>query len=105
VHEAVLRLADGGDERAPGGAVTVALCGHWDHEGPCRWPHHGALRPSGATRTLRVVFAAPLEEEDGVRGRIERALRGDPGWSVLRSGPAEPAEDERELAGSLAGEP
>ena len=31
-HDAVLALAPGADERAPGAAITVALCGHWDHE-------------------------------------------------------------------------
>jgi len=31
-HEAVLVTEPDADVRAPGAAVTVALCGHWDHE-------------------------------------------------------------------------
>src|SRR5688572_4713476 len=37
-YQATVEL-DEGDVRAIGAAVTVALCGHWEHEGPCRWPH------------------------------------------------------------------
>src|SRR5580704_15625066 len=35
VHDAVVTMEAGGDERAPGAAITVALCGHWEHEPPC----------------------------------------------------------------------
>jgi hypothetical protein len=31
-HEAVLVMEPDADVRAPGAAVAVALCGHWDHE-------------------------------------------------------------------------
>jgi len=31
IYEAELDLVPGADPRAPGGAVTVALCGRWDH--------------------------------------------------------------------------
>ena len=59
VHSAQVRLEPGGDAGAPGAAVTVALCGHWEHDGPCRWPHHTAVRdPAGPELDLRVVFAA-----------------------------------------------
>ncbi|KQC37143.1 MULTISPECIES: hypothetical protein [Frankia] len=34
-HEFVLVLAPGGDERAPGAAITAALCGRWEHPPPC----------------------------------------------------------------------
>jgi hypothetical protein len=30
-HEAVLVMEPDADMRAPGAAITVALCGHWDH--------------------------------------------------------------------------
>ncbi len=57
VHEATVELADGADPRALGGAITVALCGHWEHEPPCPWPHHTDIsaveRPSGADRVRR----------------------------------------------------
>jgi hypothetical protein len=36
VHEATVELADGADPRALGGAITVAQCGHWEHDGACR---------------------------------------------------------------------
>jgi hypothetical protein len=96
VHEAVLELAAGADERAPGAAVTVALCGHWDHEGGCRWPHHTAVdaRPGRSVR-VRTLFACASEDEGQVRERISAALRtgrlttgaGVSRWSVVRQGP------------------
>lgn len=52
MHRAELILDDEADERAPGGAVTVALCGHWDHEGPCQWPHNNAIDDVGLSRNL-----------------------------------------------------
>ena len=72
--------------------MTVALCGHWDHEGECRWPHLSTIEeePHGAYR-LRVDFDAPVEEVDEVIGAIEagletRYLRGPDGrettWTV-----------------------
>ena len=75
VHEADVVLEPGGDERAIGGAVTVELCGHWEHEPPCRWPHHTLTRPgdTGATH-VRVDFTCAPQEEPDVRRRIETAL-------------------------------
>ena len=75
-HEAVHRvvLAPGSDERAPGGAITVELCGQWDHEGECRWPHHTAVERDGDTLVVRTAFDAPAGDAAGVRSRIERAL-------------------------------
>jgi hypothetical protein len=47
-HDAVVELAADGDDRAPGGAITVALCGSWSHEPPCPLaPHHTAAERSG----------------------------------------------------------
>lgn len=65
----------GGDVRAPGAAITVALCGHWEHQPPCPLaPHHtGAQRSDGQVR-LRVLFAAEPSAEAEVRHRIEAAL-------------------------------
>src|SRR5690242_10149389 len=74
-HDAVLTMEPGGDERAPGAAVTVALCGHWEHEPPCPLaPHHIAAERSGDEVRLRVLFAAEPDAEDEVRRRIEAAL-------------------------------
>ena len=78
------------DPAAIGAAVTTALCGHWEHDGPCRWPHNSAV--DGAT--FRTVFVAPADEAGEVRRRIEAALRGSGGWSVgaVRARAVSPAE-------------
>jgi hypothetical protein len=110
-HDAVLTLDDGGDERAPGGAITVALCGSWSHEPPCPLaPHHTAARRDGGEVTLRVLFAADPEQEQRVRGLVEEALtRGegeDPdgvrtSWRLLRSAPSPVRNEERDHADRL----
>ena len=82
VHEAAIDLADGADPRAPGGAITVALCGHWDHEPPCRWPHHTDITPDGGRHVVRTVFTVSPDEEPAVRQRIVDALE-----SGRQSGP------------------
>ena len=70
-----MRLASGSDDRAPGGAVTVALCGHWDHDGTCRWPHLSTIAPDGhGLHRLLVEFEAPEIEVDTVKDKIEAAL-------------------------------
>ena len=71
-HDAVLEMSEGADERAPGGAVTVALCGALDHEPPCPLaPHHtdATADDDGAVR-IRVLFAAEPDDEDRVRALI-----------------------------------
>ena len=69
-----IRLADGSDERAPGGAVTLELCGSWNHEGPCRWPHLTEVEAAGNLVEVRVAFDADTKDELEVRDRIRRAL-------------------------------
>jgi hypothetical protein len=101
--EAELELAPGTDTRAPGGAVTVALCGHWDHEGPCRWPHNSRIDESPATVRLRTVVVADDESVDEVITRVESALRRDSRWSVLAAKTDTLLADERSLAEGLAG--
>jgi len=75
-HDAVVILDSGGDSRAPGGAITVALCGHWDHQPPCPLaPHHTDATPAGDdTVRLRVLFAAEPHDEPRVRALIGKAL-------------------------------
>jgi hypothetical protein len=76
VHDAVVSMKAGSDVRAPGGAITVALCGHWDHEPPCPLaPHSTDARRSGDQLRLRVLFATEPAAETEVRSRIEAALR------------------------------
>lgn len=74
VHAEAVRLADGDDERAPGGAITVALCGHWEHQGECRWPHFTTVAREGDVLEVRTEFDAPPEEEAMVRERTRAAL-------------------------------
>jgi hypothetical protein len=76
-HDAVVTLDAGGDSRAPGGAITVALCGHWDHQPPCPLaPHHtDAVPGDDGTVRLHVVFAAEPKDERRVRELITLALR------------------------------
>ncbi|MBT2593890.1 hypothetical protein [Arthrobacter sp. ISL-72] len=76
VHEAAVRMIPNGDLGAPGGAVTLELCGGWDHPAPCPLAaHHTRASRDGGTVLLRVVFATEPEHESEVRRRIERALR------------------------------
>ncbi len=114
VHEATLELAPGADERAGGAAVTVALCGDWEHEGPCRWPHHTSIgHRSGPTIGIRTVFVCEMGEESEVRDRIRRALAtGELAapdesavpsrWRLLGERPGDLRPDETELARRLA---
>src|SRR5690606_31200200 len=63
------------DPHAPGAAITVALCGHWEHEPPCPLaPHHTAVERAGDEVRLRVLFAAEPDAVPDVRRRIDAAL-------------------------------
>ena len=108
-HDAVLSLD--GDDRAPGGAITRALCGSWSHEPPCPLaPHHTGARRDGDEVTLRVLFAAAPDDEARVRELIGEALaRGegeDPdgarrSWRLLRAGASPVRPEERDHAERL----
>ena len=111
-HDAVLTMEPDADVRAPGASVTVALCGHWQHDPPCPLaPHHTAADRDGSEVRLRILFATepPLEAE--VRARIDGALAagellGPDGagthWILLTSGPSDVGVDERSHAARLA---
>jgi len=101
VHGAELVLAEGTDPAAVGAMVTVALCGHWDHEGPCRWPHLNQI--DGAH--FRTIFVASTEEEPEVRRRIRAALHGDTSWRVVSDIARPLAADEQDAAAELARAP
>jgi len=76
-HEAVVALIGASTTAAPGGAVTVALCGHWEHEGACAWPHHTqVVERAERVVTVRVEFSCEDSEEHHVRRLIRRALQG-----------------------------
>ncbi|WP_457252507.1 hypothetical protein [Pedococcus sp. P5_B7] len=74
-HTEVCRVdALAGDPAALGGAVTVALCGHWEHEGPCRWEHVTRPEVDGGAVVVTVCFDADPEDEQEVRELIRSAL-------------------------------
>ena len=111
-HEGVVTMAPDADPRAPGAAVTVALCGAVEHDPPCPLAaHHTAADRDGPLVRLRILFATEPALEREVRARIERALTagGLPGpdgattrWSLLSSGPSDIGVDERSHAARLA---
>jgi hypothetical protein len=105
VLEADVRLEPETDPGSLGAAVTTELCGHWEHEGPCRWPHNNAVDAVSETATFRTVFIAPAEDEAEVRRRILHSLRAGSGWEVLeaRDRPLRPGEEP--LAQRLAATP
>jgi len=104
VHEAVVRLRPGGDPAAVGAAVTVALCGQWEHEPPCPLaPHNTAALPQEDALAVRVRFACAPSDEARARELIDAALHGGHAegptgepttWEWVSSGPApvEPSE-------------
>jgi hypothetical protein len=111
-HDAVVILDPGGDSHAPGGAITVALCGHWDHEPPCPLaPHHTDATPAGDdTLRLRVLFAADPADEERVHSLIGQALSsgrltGPDGrvtrWMLQSSGTGTIRPDEADHAARL----
>jgi hypothetical protein len=104
-HDAVLTLDPDGDEHAPGGAITVALCGSCSHEPPCPLaPHHTRAHRSGSEVTLRVLFAAEPDDEPRVRRLLQDVLSrgwgdtpegGRTTWELVDDGPS-PVEFEEE---------
>jgi hypothetical protein len=110
VVEAELVLGAGLDPAAVGAAVTVELCGHWEHPGACRWPHNSAIDDSRDPARLRTLFVADEAEAAAVGERIGAALRGATAWNVvsIRSRPVATAERplaERLRAGPRAAAP
>lgn len=111
VHDAVVIMEDDGDERAPGAAITVALCGHWEHEPPCPLaPHRTDAQRSGDEVRLRVLFAAEPTAEAEVRRRIEAALSqagltgpdgGSTRWQLRSAQPGLLRDDETQHAERL----
>jgi hypothetical protein len=73
--EYLIQFAQGADERSPGGAITVELCGHWDHEGPCRWPHYTNIATCGDKHQVIIDFDASEDDFAVVKERIELALQ------------------------------
>jgi hypothetical protein len=110
VHEETIELLPGADAAAPRAAVTVELCGHWEHDGVCRWPHHTVVdNRVGQSIQVRTVFACPAAEVDGVRQRITAALDSgrlaagsrESRWTTTRQGAATIEPSEQTLAAQL----
>jgi hypothetical protein len=105
VHEATLRLEDEADPAAVGAAVTVELCGAWEHEGGCRWPHNNKIWPEEKSATFRTLFVATSSDIHEIHNRIAVALRSSGEWSVISDGPRPLGADDEALATRLARTP
>jgi hypothetical protein len=111
-HDAVLDMERDADLAAPGGAVTLALCGTFAHPPPCPVaPHHTRADRRADGVALRVLFAAEPASEAAVRAGIDAALAagfcdGPDGtrtrWTLRTSAPGTVAETERAHAARLA---
>ncbi len=111
-HDAVLAIESPGDIRAPGGAITIELCGSWEHDAPCPVaPHHTSPTRIGREVRLRILFAVEPAGEADVRRRIDGALaegqlRGPDGdvthWQVLSSGSSSVLPEETDHAQRIA---
>jgi hypothetical protein len=112
-HDAVIVLEGEGDDRAPGGAVTLALCGSWTHEPPCPLsPHHTSTSRDGDRLHVRVLFAAAATDEPRVRDLVAQTLAGGEStgpdgirtsWRLLEQGRSDVRPEEWAHAGRLAG--
>jgi hypothetical protein len=110
-HDATLIMNPESDYRAPGAAVTVGLCGSWEHPPPCPLAqHHTTAQPAGRQLPLRILFATEPSHEVEVRDRIDAALRqghltGPDGssthWQFENSRPGIVQEQEAEHARRL----
>jgi hypothetical protein len=70
-HDAVIAMQAGGSPNAAGAAITVALCGGWDHPPPCPLaPHYVTTVPTAETVTLRVLFATERANGRTRRGYV-----------------------------------
>ncbi|NYJ03814.1 hypothetical protein [Petropleomorpha daqingensis] len=95
-HDAVVAMDPTDDERAPGAAITVALCGSWDHDPPCPLaPHFTGAERAGEEVRLRILFAAEPGDERRVRELIDGALANGT-WRLVSSAPSpvRPAEQD-----------
>ena len=110
VHEACLSLGPDSDPAAPGAAVTVALCGTWEHGGPCRWSHRTApVRRIGPTLDVRILFVCDLAEERDLRSRIVTALAaghlagpgGESHWTLVAEEAGSLSADEQVIGARL----
>jgi hypothetical protein len=99
-HEVELFWVGSEDERAPGGAITVELCGALEHEPPCPVAaHHTAVVRRSMALEVRVLFACEPGDEQSVRERIDVVLARD--WQVLASRVGVVRDDEADHVARL----
>jgi hypothetical protein len=110
IQEAALLMDPHADVRAPGAAVTVALCGRWEHEPPCPLaPHYVSASDDEGELRVRILFAAEPDQEGEVRHLIEQALAGQlefpdgfaTPWQLRASWPGEITAEETSHAERL----
>lgn len=107
VVEARLALEPECDPAAVGAEVTTALCGHWEHDGPCRWPHNNAIEGDApGPATFRTIVVVDPTEREQVRARVEASLSAFDA-ALLVSAQERPLDGaaERELAAKLLAGP
>ena len=103
-HDAIVAMDPSADDRAPGGAITVALCGQFEHDPPCPLAsHYTGVERDGDEVHLRILFACEPEDEPTVRERIGDALSGGRSWQLRFSRPSEVFPDEEDHALRLQG--
>jgi hypothetical protein len=110
-HDAVVAMQPGCGHNAPGAAITLALCGSWDHSPPCPLaPHYVSNTDTDETVALRVLFATEPANEQHVRALIGEALAtghlavpdgGVATWQLRSSSRGEIRVDEKDHAASL----
>jgi len=93
------------DPAAVGAAVTTELCGHWEHEGPCRWPHNNAIDDSRQPARFRTLYVADADEAATVEERIRAALAGAQAWELVAARRLSVEEHDRGLAERLLAAP
>jgi hypothetical protein len=101
----------GGSPNALGGAITIALCGHWDHTPPCPVaPHYVTALPDGETVAVRILFATEPSNERRVRALIAEALAtgelagpdgGVATWQLSSTAPGNVRPEEQDHAAGL----
>lgn len=105
-------MEPGGDPRALGGAVTMRLCGSWEHDGPCPVaPHYTDTHTDDTLVMVRVLFAAEPSREADARRAVREALAmgelvGPDGvltrWELESDGPGTLTDAERARTERLA---
>ena len=110
-HNASVRMRSNEGADAIGAAITVALCGDWQHEPPCPLaPHHTQTERSGDQAQVRTIFATEPSLEREVRQRIDQALATGSqetptgaiiSWQLLTSAAGTVQENERDQGNRL----